>query len=186
MPYVRSFLPWIAFATITGWQWGSIVGLAIAAYTLIEQLTQGVTMDALILDMSTVAYFAVLCAISWTLPDSDLKHYVGAASMAWLGITAWATLALKRPFTTGIARRSAPPKLWNNPVFLRINVTLTIMWATAFTVTAVALATVAACDAGSGVSISLQIIGFIIPAVFTARYPSRVQARYGNRKVPQQ
>ena len=76
-----------------------------------------------------------------------------------------------------IAKRQAPREVWDSPVFRRINVVITAAWATAFTVTAAVLIPVYAADLGSGVSIPIQVAGFVAPALFTARYPDRVRAR---------
>jgi hypothetical protein len=106
-----------------------------------------------------------------------MQDYTGALSTGWLAATAWATLAVKRPFTLGIARRQVPAEIWDNPVFLRINVVITSAWAVAFTVTSGILAAVSAAGLGQAVSIPVQVAGFALPALFTARYPDRVRAR---------
>jgi hypothetical protein len=92
-------------------------------------------------------------------------------------VTAWATLAVRRPFTLGIARRQAPREVWESPIFVRVNVVLTTVWAAAFTVTAAALAAISAAGLGAGASVPVQVAGFVLPALFTARYPDRVRAR---------
>jgi hypothetical protein len=135
-------------------------------------------MDSQILEVSTVVYFAALTALAFAVPASPLQHYVGALSMAWLALTAWGTLAVRRPFTLGIAKRQTPPEIWGSPVFLRVNVVITAAWALAFTLTAIALAAVSAADLGAAVSIPVQVAGFAVAAVFTSRYPQRVRARF--------
>ncbi|MBM9505910.1 hypothetical protein [Actinacidiphila acididurans] len=179
MNYLRGFVPWIAFAAVSaaGWQWGAPAGLALGLRLLATDRRAGVTADALVLEWSTSAYFAVLTAVAFARTDSGLQHWTGALSLGWLAVTAWATLAVKRPFTLGTARRQAPPELWRHPAFLRINTVLTGVWAAAFTVTAGALAAVCAAGAGSAVSVPVQIAGFVLPALFTARYPDRARAR---------
>ena len=179
MNYLRGFVPWIAFAVVStvGWQWGALAALLLALRQIAQYRRAGIAADGLILEFSTVVYFTALTAISFARQDSGLQHYTGALSLGWLAVTAWTTLAAKRPFTLGIARRQAPASLWNNPVFLRINVVLTSVWAAAFTVTAAVLAAIAAAHLGAAVSIPVQIAGFVLPALFTARYPDRVRAR---------
>jgi hypothetical protein len=186
MNYLRGFVPWIAFAAVSafGWQWGALAGLLLGARLVFQQRRAGVATDALILEHSTLLYFALLTAFAFARTDSGLHHYTGALSMGWLALTAWLTLAVDRPFTLGIARRQAPESLWNNPVFLRINTVLTSAWAAAFTVTAGVLAAVSAADLGEAVSIPVQIAGFVVPAVFTARYPERVRARMTATDAP--
>ncbi|MFC1409433.1 hypothetical protein ACEZCY_09920 [Streptacidiphilus sp. N1-12] len=186
MSYLRGFIPWIAFAALStvGWQWGALAGLVIGVRLLMQDRKAGVATDALILQFSTVVYFAALTAFAFAAPHSPVEHYDGAVSFAWLALTAWGTLAATRPFTLGIAKQQAPKEVWGSPAFLRINVVLTAAWATAFTLTAAA---VAACDAahlGSLATTGCQVAGFVVPAVFTARYPKAVQARLAATATP--
>ncbi|MET7699342.1 hypothetical protein [Streptomyces sp. NPDC005485] len=178
MNYLRGFIPWIAFAVVSsaGWQWGALTGLALGAWLLFKDHQAGEAAGAKILEISTVVYFAALTAFAFARPDSGLQDYSGTLSFGWLAVTAWATLAVGRPFTTGIARKQAPREVWDTPLFRRINVVITAFWAASFTVTAAALAAVYAGDLGSGVSIPVQVAGFAVAASFTARYPERARA----------
>lgn len=179
MNYLRGFTPWIAFAVVStiGWQWAALTGLAVSAWLLANHRRAGVATDALILDGSTLLYFAAVAAVAFTFPDSGLRHYSGGLSLAWLAVTAWATLAVGRPFTTGIARQQAPREIWHSPVFLRVNRVLTAFWAAAFTLTAAGVVAVTTAHLGTGANIAVQAAGFAIPAVFTACYPDRVRRR---------
>ncbi|SHL61831.1 hypothetical protein [Actinacidiphila paucisporea] len=179
MNYLRGFIPWIAFAAVSsvGWQWGALAGLLLGLQLVVRDRRSGVPADSLILEHSTVLWFAALTAFAFAAPDSPVRHVTGALSLGWLAATAWAGLAVGRPFTLGIARRQTPAELWHNPVFLRINVVLTRVWAASFTVTAALLAGASAAHLGDAASVPLQIAGFAAPAIFTARYPDRVRAR---------
>lgn len=180
MGYVRGFVPWIAFAAIStvGWQWGAAAGLAIGAVLIRRNRHAGVAADAMILDYSTVLYFAALTALAFAAPDSPLHHYSGAMSFGWLAATAFGGLFAGRPFTVGIARQTTPQELWDTPQFLRINQVITVVWASAFLLTAVAVAACDVADAGALPETVCQVVGFAVPAVFTARYPKVLQARY--------
>ena len=179
MTHLRGFIPWIVFAAVSpaGWQWGALAALATAAVLLALALRAGLPADAQILEASTLVYFAVLGGIALALPDSPLRHYGGALSFGWLALTAWGTLAVRRPFTLGIARRGTPREYWDLPVFLRINTVITTVWAASFTLTGLALAGCAATGAGTAAAVACQVAGFTVPAVFTARYPAAVRAR---------
>lgn len=179
MNYLRGFVPWIAFAAVSaiGWQWGALAGLLLGLLLVVRERRTGVAADALILELGTAVFFAALTAFAFADSDSGVRHYTGALSMGWLAAIAWAGLAAGRPFTLGIARRQAPPAVWNSPVFLRLNTVLTSAWAAAFTVTALVLVAVTAAGHGAAVTVPVQIAGFALPAVFTARYPDRVRAR---------
>ena len=179
MSYVRGFAPWIAFAFVSmlSWQWGALAGLVLGGWLLVQYRREGVAADALILEASTVLFFAVLTAYAFARPDSGLKEYGGALSMGWLAVTAWATLAVGHPFTTGIARRQAPREVWHTTVFRKINVVITSVWAVAFTLTAAALAASVAAGLDAWVPLAVQAAGFVLPVLFTARYPERAKAR---------
>ncbi len=181
MGYLRGFIPWIAFAAISsvGWQWGALAALVIGVWLLVKDRRSGVAADALILETSTVAYFAALTAFAFAVPHSPVRTYVGALSFGWLAATAWATLAVRRPFTLGIARRNTPREFWHTPQFLRVNTVITMAWATSFTLTAAAIAACDAAHTGSLATTCCQVIGFVAPAVFTNRYPKIVRARLG-------
>ncbi|WP_263983815.1 hypothetical protein [Streptomyces sp. HPF1205] len=179
MNYLRGFLPWIAFAAVSavGRQWGALAGLVLALWVVGRSRKVGAAADELILEGAGVLFFTALTALAFCAADSGLRHYTGALSMAWLAAVAWTTIAAKRPFTLGAARRQTPREIWRNPVFLRVNVVLSTAWAVGFTATAGALTAVSATHAGSAVSIPVQIAGFVLPAAFTARYTDRVRAR---------
>ncbi|MFF4216938.1 hypothetical protein [Streptomyces nondiastaticus] len=180
MNYVRGFIPWIVFAVASpaGWQWTAVAGLVTGIALLIKDYKSGVAGESLILEASTVCYFVALTALAFALPHSELRHYGGAMSFGWLAITAWATLAIGRPFTIGIAKRQTSPEVWHTAIFRRVNVVITSVWAASFTLTAVLMAAVSAEGLGNGVSIPVQVVTFALPAVFTARYPDRVRARH--------
>ncbi|MFI9388984.1 hypothetical protein [Kutzneria sp. NPDC052558] len=179
MNYLRGFIPWIAFAVLSslGWQWGALAGLLLAVGLFAQGRRKGTPLDSQVLEISTMAYFVALTAFSFTVPQSPVRDFVGAISMAWLALTAWGGLAVKRPFTLGIAKQQTPKEYWHMPVFLRINVVLTMAWAIAFTVTGAVLAILDVANAGTVVTILVQVAGFVIPAIFTAKYPERVRAR---------
>jgi hypothetical protein len=180
MGYVRGFIPWIAFAVIStvGWQWGALAGLVIGAFLIRQNRAAGVGADALILEISTVCYFVALTAVAFAFPHSPVRHYSGALSFGWLALTAWGGLAAGRPFTLGIAKRVTPREYWETAPFLRINKVITLAWAVSFLLTGTAVALSVAAGAPTWLAVTFQVVGFVVPAVFTSRYPKVVQARY--------
>jgi len=179
MNVVRGYLPYLVFAVLASvaWQWGALAALVIGLVSLARQRTSGVPANALVLDIATVVYFALLSALAFTAPHSPLHHYTGVLSFGWLALIAWSTLAVRRPFTLGIAKLGAPRELWDNPGFLRVNVVITTVWAICFTITAAISAILAINNASSLVTTLIQVVAFVVPAVFTVRYPKIIQAR---------
>jgi hypothetical protein len=178
MNYLRNFAPWIVLAVFpsTNWQWGTLAALAVTGCLMLQDHRADRGVD--LLAYSTAAFFLVVTPIAFAAPDSDLRRYVGAASLGWLAVTAWASIAARKPFTLVIARRSTPREIWELPAFRSVNVVITAVWAAGFTATAVALYVVRADGLSSTVAIAVQAAGFVLPAMFTARYPAIVQARH--------
>ncbi len=183
MNYLRGFIPWIAFAIVSGfsWQWAALVGLVGSVGLLIQARVKKIPLDSQILELSTLVYFAALTALAFSQPNSGLHNYTGAISMGWLALTAFGGLALRRPFTLGIAKLQTPMELWDTPVFKKVNYVITSVWAVAFLVTAIVLAIFDAVRVGETVSIIVQVAGFVLPALFTRSYPERVRARYAGQ-----
>jgi hypothetical protein len=70
--------------------------------------------------------------------------------------------------------------MWDNPVFRQVNVTITVAWAVTFTAIAIADAVVRLTHAGTVAAVVIYA-GYLVPTVFTRRYPAIVRARYANR-----
>lgn len=183
--YLRGFIPWIVAGVVSSfdWRWGALAGLVSGVALLLLDRRSGVAAEAQILDVSTIVYFAALGVLAFVAPASPLEHYDGALAMSWLALTAWGTLAVRRPFTLGIAKRQTPREYWDMPEFRQINVVITVAWATAFTLTALALGGCAALDAPTAVQIACHIAGLAAPAVFTSVYPARARSRLSARRT---
>jgi uncharacterized membrane protein len=179
LSFVRGYLPYVVFAALASvaWQWGALAALALGLVSLVRQRTSGVPESALVLDIATVVYFALLTTLAFAAPHSPLHHYTGALSFGWLALIAGGSLAVRRPFTLGIAKLGAPRELWDNPGFVRVNVVITTVWATCFTVAAVISLILAINNVGVLVTTLIQVIAFVLPAAFTIRYPKIIQAR---------
>ncbi|MER7187770.1 hypothetical protein ABT404_51355 [Streptomyces hyaluromycini] len=180
MAYLRGFVPWIVAGVVSGfvdWRWGAVAGVVSGLVLLLQDRRRGVDLDALILEASTILYFLVIGGVSISNPDSGLKDHTDVLSFAWLAATAWGSMAIRRPFTLGIAKRQTPREYWDMPEFLQVNNYITSSWGAGFTFIAVALAIGNAVDAPAWVGITAHVIGLAAPIVFTKVYPERVQRR---------
>ncbi|MFB6439668.1 hypothetical protein ACFCVY_23260 [Streptomyces sp. NPDC056411] len=180
MNYLRGFVPWLVFAGVSsvGWQWGALAALAVSVVLLFVDRAGGLALGHRLLEYGTITYFAALTGLAFARPDSGLQQYGGALSMGWLALIAWVSIAVRRPFTLGIARRMAPPEVWDTWLFRHINVVLTSAWAVSFTLTAAAQAVASAYELNVAFSVLIQLAGFVLPARFTAAYPDRARARF--------
>ncbi|MFC8226406.1 hypothetical protein [Streptomyces sp. NPDC057287] len=180
MSYLRTFLPWIVFAAVPSadWQWGALAALVIAVAIIAQQLHSGIAFDALIIEAGSAVFFTALAVIAFTNHDSDVHTYSAALSAGTLAIIAGVSLAMGKPFTLGIAKRTTPREVWVLKPFIRVNVVITAVWTAAFVLTAVVLAVLEhGGHANSTTATLVQIAGFAVPMLFTARYVARIQAK---------
>ncbi|MFJ3309386.1 hypothetical protein ACIPSA_41350 [Streptomyces sp. NPDC086549] len=180
MSYLRTFLPWIVFAVLPSgdWQWAALAALVVAVALIAQQVRAGTEFDALIIELGSAVFFAALAVIAFADPHSGVHDYSAALSSGTLAVIAGTSLAIRRPFTLGIAKRTTPQEVWNLKPFIRTNVVITAVWTAAFTLTAAVLALVAhAGNAHSTPATLVQIAGFAVPMVFTVRYVAHVQAK---------
>ncbi|KAB8196508.1 hypothetical protein FH608_007170 [Nonomuraea phyllanthi] len=179
MPGLLGFLPWILYAVIaTGdeWRWGAITGLVIALVLVALDRRAGKTWDMMVIETSAALFFACLTVLSLAAPHSPLTPYGPALVNVWLAGTAWGSMAIRRPFTLGIARTMAPKEVWETPQFYRVNAVITAVWAVAFTIAAISLTIVLNVSPhATTLVIAIKVLSFVLPAVFTAWYPKHVR-----------
>ena len=78
-------------------------------------------MDSLIIEISSAAFFAGLAVIAFADPHSAVHDYSAAASSGTLAVVAGLSLAVGKPFTLGIAKRTTPRDIWDLKPFIRVN-----------------------------------------------------------------
>ncbi|MFF9819475.1 hypothetical protein [Streptomyces sp. NPDC014006] len=182
MSYLRTFLPWIVFAVIPSgnWQWGALAALVAAVAIIAQERRSGTGFDALIMESGSAAFFAVIAAVAFADPHSGVHDYSASLSSGTLALIAGISLAVGRPFTLGIAKRTTPREVWGLRPFIRTNIVITAVWTAAFALTATALALMArAGNAHSTPATIVQIAGFVLPMLFTVRYVAHVQTKAG-------
>ncbi|MFG1697609.1 hypothetical protein [Nonomuraea sp. NPDC049309] len=176
------FLPWIVYAfvaTSDEWRWGAITGLVIAVVLVLIDRRSGKAWDEMVIESSAAIFFACLTALSLADPHSPLTPYGPALVNVWLAGTAWGSLAIRKPFTLGIARTRAPREVWDHPRFYRLNAVLTAVWALAFTAAAIALTLVLHASLhATALVVAIKVLSFVVPAAFTAWYPNHVRRAY--------
>ncbi|MBI5131888.1 MAG: hypothetical protein HZA66_20805 [Rhodopseudomonas palustris] len=133
---LMSFAPWLSFLiiardTLLRVEIGLSVALALTVVMGVLRLHRGI-----ILWVGVVFFGAATIAVigfhdSWTL------RHLGVLANGALALGAWLTIALKKPFTLDYAKEHVDPSLWTDPFFIRTNVLMTAVWATAFTLNAV-------------------------------------------------
>ncbi|MBO1334679.1 hypothetical protein [Streptomyces sp. VRA16 Mangrove soil] len=182
MAYLRSFLPWIAVSALIGSidiRYALLAGFALAVVLAAGQRRAGRAWDALVIEVSAGAYFAVATAAAFAAPGSDtVAHYASAGASLWLALVAWGSIVIGRPFTLGIAKTQVPEELWGNPVFKRVNVVISAVWAASFTVSGIGTAWLRHARPEDGTARTvLTVVCLVLPILFTVRYPEIARSR---------
>jgi hypothetical protein len=171
------FAPWISFLVIAH---GSLfrlkLGLVVAAVLTIvmavARLHRGVIMWV------GIAFFIFASIAVLGFENMWTARYMGVLANGALAVGAWLTLALGKPFTLEYAREHTDPALWNEPVFIRTNVVITIFWAVVFSIGA-SLAFAKTLETGQPEWVfETTNYAFMLSAVaFTNWYPLAVRRR---------
>ena len=112
-------------------------------------------------------------------PEPGCELWGGeVANVALLRDRASASILIRQPFTLQYAKEDAPPEIWDEPHFLRVNYVITWVWAAAFAIEA------ASGFYGDAVLRNsdnlwtgwiIQTLPLIVAAQFTIWYPNRLR-----------
>jgi hypothetical protein len=169
-----SFAPWIIFQVVASpstWEYAALAALVASVVLAGRDIVQR---HPNVLDLTGIAFFAVLCVLALALDRQALLWVETYAQViANLAVAAVALGSLFfDPFTAQYARRTTPRHLWDSPVFKHVNVVLTAVWGVVFLVIAVltwlAIRLPGASDWFNWVIPILLLVGAI---KFTQHYP---------------
>jgi all-trans-retinol 13,14-reductase len=157
------------------WVWAAIGGLAIALAIVGHEYSRNAVK---IMDCTTAAYFAFALIVTIAAGPWLFKSYNLILTWAIFAAVTWVTMLIGFPFTTEYAREQAPPEVWEHPVFLRLNVILTVIFGVMFTVNAIL--GLLALMTGHLVMLGLALPMFLLIAalVFSSVYPKWYTDRF--------
>jgi hypothetical protein len=132
---VLAFAPWITFLIVArgGLFWlkaGLLSALALSVTMGIARLHRGIILWAGLLFFAFATVAVVVFENRWT------AQHMGILANAVLATSAWATVAIGKPFTLDYARDHTDPALWDAPEFIRTNGLIASIWAVVFTANA--------------------------------------------------
>ena len=172
------FAAWFTYGVLSGWGYwvvAALIALAIAAAIVAHEHRRNAIK---IMDCATVGYFVFALITTIAIGPWLFKNYNVFLTWTVFALVTWTTLLIGFPFTIQYAREQAPVEVWDHPLFMRLNVILTVIFGLMFTV-----------NAGLGVlalmSGHLMVLGLIVPVallisaiVFSSIYPKRYAARF--------
>jgi hypothetical protein len=183
---ILAFLPLVVFSVLAKYLPSGYIGvaaLAAAVVALVAILTSHPVWPPKILNVCSLALFALLAVLGFSLgqgDDSWLATWGGAGVGIILG-TIILVLIPVVPFTEQFARESTPQAYWSSPTFKKINRVLSIAWGLA--IFAVGASRVLAAAVGRhsshhviellfSLAVPLAIVVYMLK--FSKSYPDRV------------
>jgi hypothetical protein len=171
-----SFAPWIAFliiarGTLERVEIGLVAALVLSVVMAALKLHRGIIMGVGLV-FFTAATVAVLGFHNiWTI------RHLGVLANGALALGSWITLAIGKPFTLEYARAHTDPSKWNDPLFIRVNVLLTSVWASVFTFNTVLAWALLKHLLAEWACHTFSYAALVSAAVFTSWYPTYVRAK---------
>ena len=187
MSVVLGFAPWIAFSVLCGpstWLWAAPTALVLTLALAVPDWRRSGEVG--VLDAGSAAFFAVLTVLAAILDRADLQWLEDRAQLiSGVAITAIAvgSLLVRRPFTEHYARQGTPREYWGAPLFRRINVVITAVWAASFALSALCdLVVVMFPASGDLFNWVLPTLLLVAAVKFTMWYPDHASG--GDRDAP--
>lgn len=179
MPFLKlliSFAPWIAFLviardTLGRVEVGLVAALVLSVVMAATRLHRGIVMWVGLVFFSAATVAVLVFHNMWTI------RHLGVLANGALATGAWATLAVRRPFTLDYARAHTDPSKWNDPLFIRVNVQLTTVWAATFTFNTVLAWLLLKHVWPEWACHTVSYAALIAAAAFTSWYPAHLRRR---------
>jgi hypothetical protein len=173
---------WVTYGTLGGyshWTWGALGALVIALAIVAHEYSR----DAVkLLDCVTAGYFAIVLVTTIAFGPWLFKTCNIFLSWAAFASVTWIALFRGFPFTIQFAREKAPAQIWDHPLFLRLNVILTVVFGVMFSVNsalgAAALMTGHLLSLGLALPLSLLVAAIAFSNVYPKRYFERVAPQW--------
>jgi all-trans-retinol 13,14-reductase len=169
---------WIVYGVLSGgghWIGAALGALAVALAILMHEYRCHAVK---ILNCTAAAFFAFSLMTTIAVGPALFKNYNTFLTWSVFAIMTWVTLLIGFPFTLQYAREQAPREVWDHPLFMHLNIILTVAFGLMFTVNAgfgvIALITGHLLTLGLLLPISLLIACI----VFSKQYPQRYSQRF--------
>jgi hypothetical protein len=152
------WIPWAAYivlASMGHWRWALLTGaIAMAVIVAIEYRHRAVKIP----DATALGFFAGMLLVSMAIGTWLVSGYSVMIVWAIFGIVFWTTIAIGFPFTLQFARELSPPPIWREPIFIRTNYQISLLWALIATVNTIL---------GFAMHISAHplIVGIVLPTL---------------------
>jgi len=180
---LTAFAPWILYGFASGfnhWRAAAGGGLILSLVSLAATARRGSSIKPM--DWTMLAFFVIASVMIIGLRSAAFTVYSAVVVWSCFALAAWGSVLIGHPFTAAYARESAPPEFWTHPVFIRLNLLMTLVWCGLMTVN-IGFAAIGVVVGGNlakpllsyAIPMALLIAGF----AFNTRFPARYLARSG-------
>lgn len=186
--YIKSpfsgIAPWIIMSLFSGpgtFEISVLCALALSLVTFILSRRGGSSFKLMeIFDLLFFAGFAVVGIVANASTIAWLENWAGEITNVALFLFVLITIVIRQPFTLQYAKEETDPQYWDSPVFLRINYTISWVWAAAFAwQSLMGLIGDAVLDNSNNFWTGwvLQIAALVFAIAFTAYWPDHASAK---------
>jgi hypothetical protein len=178
-----AFAPWILYGLASGfnyWRLASGGGLFLCIFYLVLMIRRGASIK--LMDWTTLTFFAIASVMTILMRSDGFTIYSAVVVWSCFALAAWGSIVVGYPFTTAYARETAPPEFWTQPIFIRLNLLMTLVWCGLMTVN-IGFAVTGVIVGGS---LAKPLLSFALPMAllasgfaFNKRFPARYFARSG-------
>jgi len=189
---LKGAVPWILAGIFLGVGWVHLAAATKLGLALVQNATHVRNRDFKALEVTTLLYGGLEALLTLGLGQWWLLSYGGIASQVALFTMALTSVLAGSPFTYQYAREAWPREYWNNALFVRTNVIISLAFAGAFALSATS-STVALLWLGTGlfgsvlstiVPIALGVVATLFSIVFPNFYTRRELSRQLARRCP--
>jgi hypothetical protein len=183
---ILAFAPWLAFLIIAHGslfrlKLGLISALVLSIGMGVTRLHRGVILWVGLVFFTCASLAVVVFNNMWAI------RYMGITASGVLATATWMTVFFRKPFTMDYAKAHTDPSLWNDPLFIRLNMILTSAWGLTFTINSFMAW-------GKMENIILPELGYEIisytlmigTAAFTSWYPDYLRGKAGDGDMEEQ
>ncbi len=187
-----TFGPWVLYGFASAanhWSVATGGGLILCLVFMAVRSRRGVAIR--LMDWTTLTFFVICSVLMISLRSTAFPVYNVVVIWLCFAVAAWSSVVIGHPFTAAYARESAPPEFWDHPVFIRLNLVMTLVWCGLMTVN-VGFAVTGVIIGGSfgklvpgfALPTALLIAGFVFNSRFPARYLARAGLTLGDGATP--
>jgi intracellular septation protein A len=178
---VVSFMPWIVFGVASGFNNRRVAtggGLILCLVYLAVLSRRSISIK--LPDWTMLTVFVIGAVLTFGLRSPVFPMYSAVIIWTCFALGAWGSIAVGHPFTEVYAREQAPREFWENPVFIRLNLLMTLVWCGLMTVN-IGFAVMGVMVGGN---LAKPLLSYALPAVllvsgfvFNGRFPAHYFAR---------